>query len=129
MSGAVFCFLLILNGCQEKQETSANEQTVRPVKLLRVVGVSSDKTLKMPGTVRASDRVDLAFQVSGPLIQLPVEESGKPAPKPILFPMRSSGKWINAPTGASCINPGRRSCPMKIKNPFGVSPTGKIFAA
>ena len=28
----------------------------------------------LPGTVRATDRVDLAFQVSGPLIELPVRE-------------------------------------------------------
>ncbi|MCD2452269.1 biotin/lipoyl-binding protein [Methylicorpusculum oleiharenae] len=34
----------------------------------------------MPGTVRASDRVDLAFQVSGPLIELPVKE-GQPVKK------------------------------------------------
>ena len=32
------------------------------------------QTRKLPGTVRATKRVDLAFQVSGPLIELPVKE-------------------------------------------------------
>ena len=32
------------------------------------------QTRSLPGTVRATDRVDLAFQVSGPLIELPVRE-------------------------------------------------------
>ncbi len=73
MAGAVVAAMLILNGCQE-QQTSETEQLVRPVKLLTVGGMLTDQTQKMPGTVRASDRVDLAFQVSGPLIELPVKE-------------------------------------------------------
>ena len=73
MAGAVATAMLILNGCQE-QQTSETEQPVRPVKLLAVGGTLTDQTQKMPGTVRASDRVDLAFQVSGPLIELPVKE-------------------------------------------------------
>jgi membrane fusion protein, multidrug efflux system len=79
-TGALFCVLGILNGCQKEQETSETKQPVRPVKLLTIGGVSATKTQKMPGTVRASDRVDLAFQVSGPLIQLPVRE-GQPIKK------------------------------------------------
>lgn len=74
MSAVVFGGILILNSCQGQQETKTNEQPVRPVKLFKVGAVSSDKTLKMPGTVRASDRVDLAFQVPGRLIELPVKE-------------------------------------------------------
>ncbi len=47
---------------------------VRPVKLLTVGGKGSSKVIKYPGRVRASERVDLAFQVAGPLIELPVTE-------------------------------------------------------
>uniref|UniRef100_UPI002ED99791 biotin/lipoyl-binding protein n=1 Tax=Methylicorpusculum oleiharenae TaxID=1338687 RepID=UPI002ED99791 len=80
LSALVFCSTVVLKGCQEQQDTVANEPPVRPLKLLTIGDISSDKSLKMPGTVRASDRVDLAFQVSGPLIELPVKE-GQPVKK------------------------------------------------
>jgi len=44
------------------------------VKIMTVSSGVQAVTGKYPGSVRASQRVDLAFQVSGPLVQLPVEE-------------------------------------------------------
>ncbi|MCQ8103729.1 efflux RND transporter periplasmic adaptor subunit [Methylomonas sp. SURF-2] len=74
MSAFIVGGILILNACREEPETKTSEQSVRPVKVLKIGNVSSDQTLKMPSTVRASDRVDLAFQVPGRLIEMPVKE-------------------------------------------------------
>lgn len=68
---------LIFSGCGGEPESDTGQEVVRPVKLLSVGGVSSGKTQKLPGVVRASERVELAFQVSGPLIELPVMEGQK----------------------------------------------------
>lgn len=61
------------SGCS-KQEEEVVREVVRPVKLLTVEGSTSAVQRSYPGRVRASQRVDLAFQVAGPLIELPVNE-------------------------------------------------------
>jgi len=75
-SGLVICMvsLALLSACGKSEEPAKTDETIRPVKLLQVGGALAGKTRKLPGTVRASDRVDLAFQVPGPLIELPVKE-------------------------------------------------------
>ena len=61
--------------CGKKEETKVEKEVVRPVKIMEVGGTTSDAVRRrFPGTVRASKRVDLAFQVDGRLIELPVEE-------------------------------------------------------
>ncbi|MCF8069405.1 MAG: efflux RND transporter periplasmic adaptor subunit [Desulfobacterales bacterium] len=65
--------LLLFSAC-EKAEEQVVEEVVRPVKIITVVGAEDIMSRKFPGRVRASQRVDLAFQVSGPLIELPVDE-------------------------------------------------------
>jgi RND family efflux transporter MFP subunit len=65
---------LSIGSCGKKKEEVEVKEVVRPVKLLTVEGKSSGQALKYPGRVRASERVDLAFQVAGPLIELPVTE-------------------------------------------------------
>lgn len=64
----------LLFACGQSEQTAPVADAVRPVKLMTVSGAYAGKTRKLPGTVRAADRVDLAFQVSGPLIELPVKE-------------------------------------------------------
>jgi RND family efflux transporter MFP subunit len=64
---------LLLCSCGKKEEEKT-EVTVRPIKLMTVGSALTGQTRKLPGTVRATDRVDLAFQVAGPLIELPVKE-------------------------------------------------------
>jgi RND family efflux transporter MFP subunit len=44
------------------------------VKVAKIESTAQAFARSYPGTVRAAQRVDLAFQVSGPLIKLPVEE-------------------------------------------------------
>ena len=61
------------SGCS-KQEEEVVREVVRPVKLLTIEGDTTSIRRTFPGRVRASQRVDLAFQVAGPLIELPVTE-------------------------------------------------------
>jgi len=70
-------FLVLSCGRRDEEEP---ERVVRPVKLFHVSSVAEDSTRELPGRVRASRRADLAFQVSGPLTTLPVEE-GDPVKK------------------------------------------------
>ena len=63
----------LLTACEKKEEPKIRE-TVRPVKLLTVVSSSEAFQRSFPGRVRAARRVDLAFQVGGPLVELKAEE-------------------------------------------------------
>lgn len=60
-------------GCGKKEEPATRE-VVRPVKTMTVQAAGTSATRSYPGQVRASRRVDLAFKVAGPLVELPVEE-------------------------------------------------------
>ncbi len=64
----------ILCSCGKREPEKAEVTEVRPIKLMAVGSALTGQTRKLPGTVRATERVDLAFQVSGPLIELPVRE-------------------------------------------------------
>jgi multidrug efflux system membrane fusion protein len=66
--------VLLLCSCGKKEPEKAEATAVRPIKLMTVGSALTGQTRKLPGTVRATDRVDLAFQVAGPLIELPVKE-------------------------------------------------------
>ena len=57
-----------------KEEDQTTKEVVRPVKTMTITPSGDVSTRTYPGRVRASQRVDLAFQVSGPLIKLTVEE-------------------------------------------------------
>jgi len=63
---------LWLAGCGE--QTQEVKQVVRPVKTMVVGSASSDFQRTFTASVRASDRVELAFQVPGKLIELPVKK-------------------------------------------------------
>ena len=62
-----------LSGCGEK-EPEKKPEVVRPVKVMQVRDAGEILTHGFPGTVRASRRAILSFKVSGPLVELPVEE-------------------------------------------------------
>lgn len=70
---ALLVLLLLLMACEEKKVPVAKE-VVRPVKMMTIGTGTEAGGRSFPGKVRASRRVDLAFQVSGPLVKLPVEE-------------------------------------------------------
>ena len=65
---------LLLASCGKKEEQKVTREVVRPVKMMTVMSSEEAFKRKFPGRVRASKRVDLAFQVGGPLIELPVDE-------------------------------------------------------
>jgi len=73
----VLCISLTLAvgafSCGKKEEPPPRE-VIRPVKMMTVAGAWVEAQREYPGRIRASRRVDLAFQVSGPLIELPVDE-------------------------------------------------------
>jgi multidrug efflux system membrane fusion protein len=75
-AGLAICALglALLTACGKDEEPVKTDEIVRPVKLMKVSGSLAGETRKLPGTVRASDRVDLAFQVAGTLIEFPVKE-------------------------------------------------------
>jgi RND family efflux transporter MFP subunit len=65
-------FLLSVIACGEKDEPAVAE-IIRPVKTTTVAVSTDISGLTLPGTVRASQRVELAFkEVGGQLIELPI---------------------------------------------------------
>jgi RND family efflux transporter MFP subunit len=60
-----------------KEKEKVTEDIARPVKLMTIESDQTEQQMSYPGTVRASQRVDLAFRVSGPLIELPIDEGQK----------------------------------------------------
>lgn len=68
----VSVFAFWLPGCGE--QTQEVKPVVRPVKTMIVGGASSEFQRTFTARVRASDRVELAFQVPGKLIELPVKK-------------------------------------------------------
>ncbi len=67
---ACVCLLGAIAGCGR----AVSEQTaVRPVRAIRVGDLQAIQGREFPGRASAKDEVDLSFQVSGPLISLPVD--------------------------------------------------------
>jgi multidrug resistance efflux pump len=61
-------------GCGKEEEKKPKKIVARPVKILTLTPSATTSQRRFPGRVRASQRVDLAFKVAGPLIELPIEE-------------------------------------------------------
>jgi RND family efflux transporter MFP subunit len=64
--------LALMTGCQPTP--SPTTESIRPVKTLVVAAGEDIRIRSFPGTVEASKRVELAFQVAGLLVELPVRE-------------------------------------------------------
>ena len=69
-----FALATSLLSCGKKEEKKVEVAVVRPVKLVTVVSGKEALDRSLPGTVRASQRLELAFQVEGTLIQLRARE-------------------------------------------------------
>ena len=63
--------ILLLSGCS-KEETE-EKQIVRPVRHFEIPSPGQFSQRNFPGRAKATQEVDLAFRVSGPLITFPVE--------------------------------------------------------
>jgi multidrug efflux system membrane fusion protein len=77
LTAAAFLLMIGLvvftSGCGKKEEP-VKKEVVRPVKTMTIQAAGTSALRSYPGQVRASRRVDLAFKVAGPLVELPVEE-------------------------------------------------------
>jgi len=65
--------LVLASGCSPKASTPT-EAVVRPVKTMVVSAGAESNVRRFPGRVEASNKVELAFQVSGLLVSFPVRE-------------------------------------------------------
>ena len=70
----VIAFALV--GCG-KEEVKDVAEVIQPAKVMIVTGASNEINRQLPGTVRASQRVNLAFQVPGKLKYFPLKEGQK----------------------------------------------------
>lgn len=78
-TGTVLALLLVmsLSGCQKTDEavaTTPPADVSRPAEILEISGAVLDAGLRFPGRVRAVQRAELAFNVPGQLVELPVQE-------------------------------------------------------
>ncbi|MDP5292464.1 efflux RND transporter periplasmic adaptor subunit [Oceanimonas sp. CHS3-5] len=74
---AVFGLLgaaLMLAGCDQNAPPANTKETVRPAQIMQVGAGSGDSSLRFPGRVRAVQRAELAFNVPGRIVELPVRE-------------------------------------------------------
>jgi len=79
--------LVLASGCSRKAPTPT-EAVVRPVKTMVVSAGAESKIRTFPGRVEASNKVELAFQVSGTLVNLPVREGQKVAVNEVIAQLR-----------------------------------------
>jgi RND family efflux transporter MFP subunit len=63
---------LVISACGEKEQTSA-ESVVRPAKIVTVEADIGELRRTFPGTLRATQRSELAFRVHGQLVELPAQ--------------------------------------------------------
>ncbi|MEM7001937.1 MAG: efflux RND transporter periplasmic adaptor subunit [Pseudomonadota bacterium] len=66
--------LLLLAGCEGREQPPTVPQAVRPAKVLTVTDAGQQIEHTFVGRVRALRAIDVSFEVSGPLNQLPVLE-------------------------------------------------------
>jgi len=64
----------LLAGCQKEVEAPPPKPVVRPIKTMVLPDPSALLGRSFPGTVRATDRVDLSFEVPGTLTELPAKQ-------------------------------------------------------
>jgi RND family efflux transporter MFP subunit len=77
---AKFCTIpliaLMLSACG-KEESRPSEPAIRPVKIMTITSADKLQTARYPAVIQAGRTTELAFQVSGLLAELPVNESQK----------------------------------------------------
>jgi len=79
--------MVSLSAACSRQETDRPE-TIRPVKTIAVAGATEPDTHTFPGRVDASRQVQLAFQVPGVLVHLPVKEGQRVTKGEIIAQLR-----------------------------------------
>jgi multidrug efflux system membrane fusion protein len=77
---------LLAAGCSRPPVTQT--EVVRPVKTMVVAAGGQTNTRSFPGKVEASRKVELAFQVPGLLVELPIKEGQKVAQGDVIAQLR-----------------------------------------
>jgi membrane fusion protein, multidrug efflux system len=70
----VILVTVFLNACEPVEEPQASIETIRPVKTMVVTAPPIETRRRHPGKVQAYQRAELAFNVPGTLIELPIKE-------------------------------------------------------
>lgn len=66
--------LAVISGCGESEAIDELAEVSRPVPMMIVDTSDQTSSLRFPGRVRSAQRADLAFNVPGQVVELPVEE-------------------------------------------------------
>jgi RND family efflux transporter MFP subunit len=74
LCGGVLLSIGLLAGCEESTQLEVAEQSIRPARIFQVTAEGAATTHEFVGRVDAAQTVDVSFEVSGPLAQLPVRE-------------------------------------------------------
>lgn len=76
---ATRCLLLALTlsamfACEDRVPAEIIDQSIRPARVMTVTLGNEHRKIELVGRVEAARSIDLAFEVSGPLKQLPIRE-------------------------------------------------------
>lgn len=66
--------LSLLGGCEEQAPANEAEEVIRPAQIMEVAAQNAMSGLRFPGRVRAAQRAELAFNLPGRIVELPVQE-------------------------------------------------------
>ena len=83
---AGLAIIFLTAGCSRQSETRS--EIARPVKTMLVVEGDRSLARTFPGKVEASKSVELAFQIPGLLVRLPVKEGQKVAKGEVVAQLR-----------------------------------------
>jgi RND family efflux transporter MFP subunit len=71
---AAMCTALLGAGCLKKEEPKKKEEAAVPAKII-TLGKTADESMRsFPGKVKAAKEVELSFEVSGRIAELPIKE-------------------------------------------------------
>jgi multidrug efflux pump subunit AcrA (membrane-fusion protein) len=85
----VLSIIVLASGCSPKAPTRTEGiEVIRPVKTMVVSAGAESHVRSFPGKVEASNKVELAFQVSGLLVNLPVREGQKVTENELIAQLR-----------------------------------------
>jgi membrane fusion protein, multidrug efflux system len=80
--------VVLASGCSPRAPNTTKADVVRPVKTMVVSAGAESKVRSFPGRVEASNKVELAFQVSGLLVNLPVREGQRVTKNAVIAQLR-----------------------------------------
>src|SRR5262245_54377999 len=88
MAVSIIGLSCLIAGCSRDASPGSDSQVVRPVKSMIVAAGGDTRMRSFPGKVEASQQVELAFQVPGLLVKLPIKEGQHVAQGELLAQLR-----------------------------------------